>query len=67
MVEFLYSFYLLINIVRLNFPISCFISFPLSLFPVCFPVFTRQIARYPPRKNKKTSSKTILKLKPSKI
>ena len=33
----------------------------MSLFPVCFPVFTRQIARYPPRKSRKTSSKTILK------
>ena len=39
----------------------------MSLFPVCFPVFTRQIARYHPRKSRKTSSKTILKLRQSKI
>ena len=44
-----------------------FISILLSLFPVCLPVFYRQIACYPPRKNRQTSSKTILKLKPSKI
>ncbi|RHO56233.1 hypothetical protein DW107_08500 [Tannerella sp. AM09-19] len=35
----------------LNFPtkniIRSFLCFP----PVCFPVFTRQIARYPPRKS----------------
>ncbi len=67
MVEFLYSFYLLINIVRLNFPIKYFFRPFLSLFPVCFPVFTRQIARYHPRKSRKTSSKTILKLRQSKI
>ena len=46
---------------RLNFPIKYFIRPFLSLFPVCFPVSTRQIARYPPHKNRKTSSKTILK------
>jgi len=32
------------------------------LFPVCFPDFIRQIARYPPYKIRKTSSKTIRKL-----
>ena len=32
-----------------------------------FPVFTRQIARYPPRKNRKTSSKETPKPDPSKI
>ena len=48
-------------------PESIFIRPFLSLFPVCFPVFTRQIARYPPRKSRKTSSKTILKLRQSKI
>ena len=29
----------------------------LRLFPVCFPDFIRQIARYPPHKIRKTSSK----------
>ena len=32
-----------------------------------FPVFTRQIARYHPHKNRKTSSKENLKTDPSKI
>ena len=32
-----------------------------------FPVFTRQIARYPPRKNRKTSSKETFKPDLSKI
>ena len=45
----------------LNFPIKYFIRPFLSLFPVCFPVSTRQIVCYPPCKNRKTSSKTILK------
>ena len=49
------------------FRLSIFIRPFLSLFPVCFPVFTRQIARYHPRKSRKTSSKTILKLRQSKI
>ena len=37
------------------------------LFPVCFPDFIRQIARYPPHKIRKTSSKTIRKINLSKI
>ena len=39
----------------------------LRLFPVCFPDFIRQIARYPPHKIRKTSSKTIHKINLSKI
>ena len=39
----------------------------LRLFPVCFPDFIRQIARYPPYKIRKTSSKTIRKINLSKI
>ena len=39
----------------------------LSLFPACFPDFIRQIARYHPRKIRKTFSKTILKINLSKI
>ncbi|OUN79322.1 hypothetical protein B5G04_14385 [Bacteroides sp. An51A] len=39
----------------------------LRLFPVCFPDFIRQIARYPPHKIRKTSSKTIRKINLSKI
>ncbi len=34
----------------------------LRLFPVCFPDFIRQIARYPSPKIRKTSSKTIRKI-----
>ena len=37
----------------------------LRLFPVCFPDFIRQIARYPPHKIRKTSSfKQALTLRP---
>ena len=36
MVEFLYSFYLLINIVRLNFPISCFYQLPFEFVSSLF-------------------------------
>ena len=39
----------------------------LRLFPVCFPDFIRQIARYLPHKVRKTSSKTIRKINLSKI
>ncbi len=39
----------------------------LRLFPVCFPDFIRQIARYPSHKIRKTSSKTIRKINLSKI
>ena len=39
-----------------------FYQVPLRLFPVCFSDFIRQIARYPPHKIRKTSSKTIRKL-----
>ena len=51
----------------LNFPLKSFYQFILSLFSICFPVFTRQIARYPPHKNRKTSSKITLKIILSKI
>ena len=36
-------------------------------FPICFPDFMRQIARYPPYKIRRTSSKTILKINLSKM
>ena len=39
----------------------------LRLFPVCFLDFIRRIARYPPYKIRKTSSKTIRKINLSKI
>ncbi|RHO55664.1 hypothetical protein DW107_08895 [Tannerella sp. AM09-19] len=39
----------------------------LRFLPVFFPVFTRQISRYPPHKIRKTSSKGTLKPNPSKI
>ncbi|RHS44417.1 hypothetical protein DWV37_10615 [Tannerella sp. AF04-6] len=39
----------------------------LRFLPVFFPVFTRQISRYPPHKIRKTSSKSTLKPNPSKI
>ena len=39
----------------------------LRLFPVCFPGFIRQIARYPLHNIRKTSSKTIRKINLSKI
>ena len=51
----------------LNFPLKSFYQFILSLFSICFPVFTRQIAHYPPHKNRKTSSKITLKIILSKI
>ena len=39
----------------------------LRFLPVSFPVFPRQIARYPPCKNRKISSKETLKPDPGKI
>ena len=39
MVEFLYSFYLLINIVRLNYPISCFYQLPFEFVSGLFSRF----------------------------
>ena len=39
----------------------------LYFLSLCFPVFVRQIARYHPRKNRKTYSEEILKTDPSKI
>ena len=39
----------------------------MRFLPVSFPVFPRQIARYPPCKNRKISSKETLKPDPGKI
>ena len=50
----------------LNFPIKIILSSSLHFLPV-FPVSSRQITRYHPRKNDKTSSKENLKPDPSKI
>ena len=50
----------------LNFPTKNIIRSFLCFLPVFFPVFPRQIA-YPPRKNRKISSKETLKPDLSKI
>ena len=57
MVEFLYSFYLLINIVRLNFTLPQFEN----CFRGCFSVFTRMIAGYLTSENGKTDRKQAQK------
>ena len=57
----------------LNFPIKLYyqvsFEFVSGLFSrfYCFPDFMRQIARYPPYKIRRTSSKTILKINLSKM
>ena len=57
MVEFLYSFYLLINIVRLNFALPQFEN----CFRGCFSAFTRMIAGYLTSKNGETDRKQTQK------
>ena len=57
MVEFLYSFYLLINIVRLNFALPQFEN----CFRGCFSAFTRRIAGYLTNKNGETDRKQTQK------
>ena len=57
MVEFLYSFYLLINIVRLNFAQPKFEN----CFRGCFSVFTRMIAGYLTSENRETDRKQTQK------
>ncbi|MBW9201303.1 hypothetical protein EVD32_15845 [Bacteroidales bacterium SW299] len=57
----------LFKLERLNFPIKYFIRPFLSLFPVCFPTFTRQTACYHPHEIRKTSLKTIRKINLHKI
>ena len=52
----------------LNFPIKKYYQvFFLCSLPVFSPVFPCQIARYPPRKNRKTYSEEILKTDPNKV
>ena len=68
-VRYLFLFWIwnLCRATPLNFPTKNIIRSFLRFLPVYFPVFPRQIARYPPPKNRKISSKETLKTYPSKI
>lgn len=57
MVEFLYSFYLLINIVRLNFALPAFET----CIRGCFSVFTRRTAGHLMSENGETDRKQTQK------